>query len=336
MTATSETVGFTTTVPIEVLLAAGVTPVDVNNLFIAHEQRDKLVSRAELDGYPRNVCSWIKGIYATVLEMGIGRLVAVTQGDCSQTHAMMETLQARGVRVIPFAYPYDRDPILLRAQVKRMAEQLETTLEAAEEVRAQLMPLRRQLRELDRLTWETGVVTGAENHELLVGASDFGGDVSAYAARVEETLATARQRRPVSGGVRLGMIGVPPIIPDLYEALSGLGAQVVFNEVQRQFAMVPHLDCDLLEQYRRYTYPYDVFGRIEDINREVKLRRIGGIIHYVQSFCFRQIQDVLIKQGVPVPVLTLEGDRPAPLDARNRLRLEAFLETVGARARHRQ
>ncbi|MCE5215840.1 2-hydroxyacyl-CoA dehydratase [bacterium] len=326
-------VGLTTTVPVEVLLAAKVTPVDLNNLFISDLQRDGLVARAEMDGYPRNVCGWIKGIYATVLERGIDRVIAVTQGDCSQTHAMVETLQAAGVEVIPFAYPYDRDRELLRHQIQRLAERLGTTWEAAEQARESLVPLRRRLAELDRLTWEEELVTGAENQYYLVSASDFASDVEGFAVQVEKTIAQAQTRQPSRGRVRLGVIGVPTIISDLYPALEKLGVQVVFNEIPRQFAMLPYLGCKLLEQYARYTYPYDVFGRITDVRQEIERRRLDGVVHYVQTFCFRQIQDLLIKRELPVPVLTLEGDKPAVLDARNRLRIEAFVEMLEARRR---
>lgn len=330
---TGERVGLTTTVPVEVLLAAGVVPVDLNNIFISSPERDALVSRAELDGYPPNACGWIKGIYAAVLTGGIRRIVAVTQGDCSQTHAMVETLQATGVRVVPFAYPYDRDADLLRLQIRRLADHFGTSWEAAEGVRESLLPLRRQLAELDRLTWQEDSITGLENHWHLVSASDFCGDVKGFGQRVAKLVEAARTRQRRPGQVRVGVVGVPPIITDFHAALEGLGVQVVFNEVPRQFAMLPQLDGDLLQQYRRYTYPYDIFGRLEDIRQEIARRRIDGIIHYVQSFCFRQIQDILLKRAVDVPVLTMEGDKPAPLDARSRLRLEAFVETLVARKR---
>lgn len=326
-------VGLTTTVPVEVILAAGLTPVDLNNIFITSPRAEALVARAEMDGYPDNVCGWIKGIYAATLEHGIEHLVAVTQGDCSQTHAMVETLQARGVRVFPFAYPYDRDPELLHLQIERMVARFGTTWEAAEEQRRALLPVRRLLAELDRLTWEEDRVSGLENHTWLVSSSDFAGDVKGFHEQVAKVVAEARQRPAQPGRVRLGIIGVPPIISDLYAWLEGIGGQVVFNEVQRQFSMTACLECDLLEQYRRYTYPYDVFGRIADIREQIAQRRISGIIHYVQSFCFRQIQDMLLKQELPVPVLTLQGDKPTRLDARSRLRLEAFLETLEARSR---
>jgi benzoyl-CoA reductase/2-hydroxyglutaryl-CoA dehydratase subunit BcrC/BadD/HgdB len=133
--------------------------------------------------------------------------------------------------------------------------------------------------------------------------------------------------------VRLAVAGVPTIFSDLYEVIEGMGARVVLNEVQRQFTMADALDCDLLEQYRRYTYPYQLAGRIDDLRAQVALRSVDGVIHYTQAFCFRQIQDLLIKRHLELPVLSLEGEGPGPVDARTRLRLEAFVETLLARRR---
>ena len=62
--------GFTTTIPLEILLAAGRTPVDLNNLFITGGKSLDLIETAEAEGFPRNVCNWIKGIYAAALESG--------------------------------------------------------------------------------------------------------------------------------------------------------------------------------------------------------------------------------------------------------------------------
>jgi len=194
-----------------------------------------------------------------------------------------------------------------------------------------LRRLRGKVAQVDALTWQAGTVTGLENHLYQVSCSDFDGDPVAFEARVDDFLSQAAERRPRQWPLRLAFLGVPPIYDDLYDFLESHGACVVYNEVQRQFTMADSLDCDLLEQYRRYTYPYDIFGRVEDIQRQVALRRVDGIIHYVQSFCFRQIQDTILRQELDLPLLTLEGDMPGPLDGRNRLRLEAFLETLEAR-----
>ena len=63
-------------------------------------------------------------------------------------------------------------------------------------------------------------------------------------------------------------------------------------------------------------------------------RKPDGIIHYVQSFCHRQLEDIILRQllknhGLNIPLLTLEFDKPAnKIDARVATRIEAFLETI--------
>ncbi len=326
-------VGLTTTIPVEVVLAAGHEPADLNNLFITAGNAGEMVARAEMDGYPRNACAWIKGIYSAALDHGIETVIAVTQGDCAQTHAMIETLAERGVRIIPFAYPYDRDEELLQVQMRRLMDHFEVTWEQAEQAREQLRPLRAKVAEIDRLTWQDGLVTGAENHYYQVCCSDFNGDPTAFAGEVDGFLETAHGRQPAEELVRIGVAGVPTIYSDLYEFVESLQTRVVYNEIQRQFTMADHQDCSLLEQYRRYTYPYQLAGRIEDISEQIGRREIDGIIHYTQAFCFRQIHDLLLKQKLDVPVLALEGENPTSLDARSRLRIEAFIETLIARKR---
>ena len=323
-------VGMTTTIPVETLFAGGYTPVDLNNIFITAPDPLALVEKAELAGYPRNVCGWIKGIYAIALQADLDAIVAVTQGDCSQTHAMIETLQEQGMKIVPFAYPYDRDRELLELQMRRLADQFGATWATMEDARDRLRPIREKVAQLDHLTWEKGLVTGAENHLWQVSCSDFNGDPERFETELNAFRAETASRSPVRGDlVRLGLIGVPTIYSNFYAVIEELGGRVVLNEVQRQFTMADGLDDDVVTQYQRYTYPYDVFGRIADIKREIARRHIAGVIHYTQSFCFRQIEDMIIKRALPVPVLTLEGDKPAPVDARNRLRIEAFLEMLG-------
>ena len=243
----------------------------------------------------------------------------------------METLQAAGVEIIPFAYPYDRDRVLLEQQILRFIERFGVDPAQVEQTRTELRLVRELVAEIDKLTWQEGKVTGAENHYWQVCCSDFNRDVAAFWEEAQQFYEQARPRPPRQALLRLGYAGVPPIITDLYEFIESRDVQIVYNEVQRQFTMIDALDDDLVTQYQRYTYPYDVFGRIEDINRQIDQRRLDGIIHYTQTFCFRQIEDLLIRQGVNCPVLTIQGERPAPLDARNKLRIEAFIETLGFR-----
>jgi len=320
-------VGITTTVPIEILYAAGRRPLDLNNVFVTADDPGAMVERAERAGFPRSMCAWVKGIYAAVHARGVPAVVAVVQGDCSNTHALMEILESEGIRVVDFAYPYRREQPLLEAQLARLAEAFGTSLEAAAREKQRLDAIRAAVHEIDRLTWQTGQVSGAENFFWAVNCSDLLGEPERFGADARAFLEQARARPATQPAVRLGVLGVPPICSDLFERLEGLGAAVVLNEMPRQFAMPGPADT-LVEQYARYTYPYDVFFRLEDIERECRRRQVHGVVHYVQSFCYRQLQDRLIRERLELPVVSLECDRPGPLDAASRTRLEAFVEML--------
>lgn len=320
-------VGITTTIPVEILLAGGITPVDLNNLFITHPDPLSLVEAAEGVGFPITSCGWIKGLYTIALKCGIGEVVAVTQGDCSNTHALMETLEIQDIKIIPFAYPYDRDSDLLRLQIEKLMQHYGVNWPRLKRFKEQLDALRVKVKKIDDFTWQEGKVTGWENHYFQVSCSDFEGEVSAFEKKVDDFLEKVRHRTATRDYLPLGYVGVPPIFPSIYDYLETLGARVVYNEIQRQFAM-PYGETDLVEQYRRYTYPYRIFWRLEDIEAEVERRGLGGIIHYVQAFCFRQIEDIVLRKRLKIPILTLEGDKPVPLDVQKKLRLESFVEML--------
>ena len=323
-------VGFTTSIPVEVLLAGGRVPVDLNNAFLGTENPGEYVRRAESDGFPRNSCGWIKGIYGVVRSMGFREILAVTQGDCSFTQALMEVLRYRGVSVVPFAFPFDRDPDYLSLELSKMASRYGTTVPEAEEWKRRLDGIRRIAHEIDRLTWEEGKVSGEENHRWLVSCSDFDGDPFAWERRAAEFLREASERAPQRGFVPLAFVGVPPIVSGLHSCFEAAGARFVLNEVQRQFAMPAPTDT-LVGQYLSYTYPYSFFERLADIRTEVSRRGVRGVVHYVQSFCFRQIEDILLREEMELPVLTLEGDAPGAVDGRTRIRIEAFVEMLRGR-----
>ena len=321
-------VGLTTTIPVEVLLAAGLIPVDLNNIFITSADPWRRVSQAEAAGFPRTICAWVKGIYATLQDQpDIRTVIIATQGDCSYTQGLGEILEGENREVIHFNFPYPRDRVRLKKEMETLMARLGTTWQAVADIQARLAPVRRLLREVDRLTWETGQVSGRENFQFLIASSDFDSDLEAFQQRLAALVEEAQRRPPRRGLVRLGLAGIPPIFSDLFGYLEELGAEVVFNEMPRQFSM-PFVTDDLVEQYWRYTYPYDITGRLADLADAVAGRRLDGLIHYTQSFCFRQMFDQTLREHLPLPILTIEGDAPTPLDARTRLRLEAFVDVL--------
>jgi len=126
-------------------------------------------------------------------------------------------------------------------------------------------------------------------------------------------------------------LGVPPVFArELYPFIEQNGARVVFNEVQRQFAM-PEPGRSLAGQYSNYTYPYSIHERLKDIKNELHHRQINGVIHYVQAFCHRGIGDIIFRDAIPLPLLTLEGNADFFLNTHTRTRIEAFLDMLQRR-----
>jgi len=320
-------VGFTTAIPLEILIAARKIPVDLNNVFITHPAKKELIERAESDGFPRNVCCWIKGIYSVVLQTNLSEVIAVTQGDCSNTQALMERLKFQGIKVIPFFYPYDRDERLFSLSIKKLKHHYAVNDDQILKAKSELDRIRKKIHYIDESTWKENIISSEENHYFQVCASDMNQNPPAFEEEIDLFLASLQRRKKFREEIRLGYIGVPPIFSDLYPFIESLNARIVFNEMQRQYSM-PYPTSSLIEQYLRYTYPYDIFSRIEDIKNEMKKRKIEGLIHYVQSFCFRQIEDAIFKKILKVPILTIEGDQPAPLDSRNRMKIEVFIEML--------
>jgi len=324
-----KTIGITTTVPIEVLLAAGCRPIDLNNIFISDAEPELLVTRAERAGFPINCCTWIKGIYGTVMERDIDSVICVTNGDCSNTQMLMEVLKLKGINAIPFAYPDSPNLLHMQACLESLAKTLGTTVDRAEKVRSEIERPRSLVRELDELTWKNDTVSGFENHYWHVSASDFLGDVTQYEKGLNRLLVECRTRKPYGDDMlRLAYVGVPSVFGrDLYRFLERSGARVVFNEIQRQFAM-PHRCNSLAEQYTGYTYPYTLSERINDILSELERRRVDGVIHYVQAFCHRGIGDIVLRKYIGLPMLTVEGNTDYNLTQHMKTRLEAFLDVV--------
>ena len=323
-------IGITTTVPSEFIFAAGCVPVDLNNIFVTDINASGLIERAEVDGLPRATCGWIKGMYGAAERGDCDAVIAVSDGDCSHTRSLLEILHGKGMPVIPFAYPYDRDTAGLKSQMEKLGRFFGVTFSQAQDWMRRLDVARKKLQLIDLMTWRDNRVTGFENHLLQVCASDMDGDFDSFNEKLDRFIDEAEKRAELPQKLRLAYIGVPPIYEDIYQFIETRDARVVFNEVQRQFTF-PFDTDDLVERYTLYSYPYDVFGRVEDIRRELKRRDVHGIIHYAQSFCHHQMEDVMFRKSFDLPLLTIEGDAPQKLDARTKLRIESFCEMLSIR-----
>jgi benzoyl-CoA reductase/2-hydroxyglutaryl-CoA dehydratase subunit BcrC/BadD/HgdB len=319
-------IGFTTTIPVEVVFACGYTPCDLNNIFVTDDNPMQYLERAERDGFPKSMCNWIKGIYGVVMKKGVDAVITVMEGDCSNTQALAEILRYKGIRTVPFSYPFDRDREVLQREIEKLKIAFSVKNERLNIIEKELNGVRSTLDIIDHMTWDKNLVSGYENHLWLVRASDMIGDYKKYDSMARDFIEKAKSRTPIDG-IRIGYIGVPPIVPDLHDFIENVGGHVVFNETQRQFTL-PIKTINLVDRYLKYTYPYGVFARLEDIQREIEKRKIQGIIHYVQAFCYRAVEDVILRETLGIPMITIEGDLPKSLDSRTKMRIEAFIELL--------
>ena len=289
-------IGLTTTVPVEVLIAAGYTPVDLNNVFITSNDYLKYIDIAERDGFPKSLCAWIKGIYGACLENDINEIVGVIGGDCSNTKALVEVFQLRGIKVYPFSFPHSHNKEDVETEIKKFMDIFNVSLEQVENVRKRLSVVRNLAKEIDELTYIDNKASGFENHLFQVSSSDFNGDMDSFEADLRKVITDIKKRQPINKKLRLGYIGVPPMTVDIYEFVENFNAHFVYNEVQREFAF-PRADkaLNIYEQYYDYTYPYDTEFRIKELKKQIEERKLDGIIHYTQAFCHRAVEDIVLK-----------------------------------------
>ncbi|SFC13600.1 2-hydroxyacyl-CoA dehydratase family protein [Clostridium uliginosum] len=322
-------IGLTTTVPVEVLIAAGYTPVDLNNLFITSTDYLKYIDIAERDGFPKSLCAWIKGIYGACIENDIKEIVGVIEGDCSNTKALIEVLQLKGIKVYPFSFSHSHKRQDIENEIRKFMDIFNVSLEEVEVVRERLNEIRELSKGIDELTYVHNKANGFENHLYQVSLSDFNGDLGAFEADLKKVIDDIKKRKPINKKLRLGYIGVPPMTGDIYKFVENLNAHFVYNEVQREFAF-PRADkaLTIFEQYYDYTYPYDTEFRIMELKKQIEDRKLDAIIHYTQAFCHRAVEDIVLKQKLDIPILNIEGDKLNILDARTKLRLEAFLDML--------
>lgn len=322
-------IGLTTTVPIEVLITAGYAPVDLNNIFVTSENHLDYIDYAEQDGFPKSMCAWIKGIYSACIIHGIEEIIGVTEGDCANTKVLIEVLSKRGIDVHQFAFNHNHDRSLLEVEMKRFMNHFGVTEAEVEKTRNELNEIRSIAKEIDRQSYEAMTVSGFENHLLQLCLSDFDGDHKAYQAILKDKLQQIEMREADQKKLRLGYIGVPPMTGDLFDYVEELDGKIIYSEVQREFAFPRYGQAaNITDQYHDYTYPYDFDFRADEIKRQTELRQLDGIIHYTQAFCHKALEHILLKEAIDVPVINIEGDKSNVLDARTKLRLEAFIDML--------
>lgn len=326
---TLKPIGITTTVPIEILLTAGYRAVDLNNLFITSKNYLEYIELAERRGFPKSLCAWIKGLYGVCKKNGIKTIVALEEGDCSNTAVLNQILESDDIKTIAFRYPTSHNRDDLKREIDCFMTELDVDPVEVENRRLELNSVRTLVKEIDLLSYREFKVTGFENHLYQVSCSDFNGDYKKYETELKETIKEIRLRESLEPRIKIGYLGVPPMTGDIYDYIEELGARVIYNEVQREFAF-PRANCakNIYDQYHDYTYVYSTEFRLKEIKRQIELRELDAVIHYTQAFCHKALEDILIKRALDIPVLNIEGDKQNLLDARTKLRIEAFIDML--------
>lgn len=328
-------IGLTTTIPVEVVLAKGYIPVDLNNLFISDKKYLDYIDFAENDGFPQNTCAWIKGMYGACILNNISDVVGVVEGDCSNTKSLIEVLSQKGVNIYPFSFSHSHDLNDLTQEINKFIKLFNTNIEDVESVRMHLGKVRDLAKQIDTLTYVQHKATGFENHLYQLSTSDFNSDFNNFKKFLEKKVTEISQRKPSNKKINLGYIGVPPMSSDIYEFVENLDAKFIYNEVQREFSFPRWENAkNIYSQYLDYTYPYNINFRISEIKKQIQKRNIDALVHYTQSFCYKAIDDIIIRKNLNIPILTIEGDKLNSLDARTKLRLEAFIDMLSDIADH--
>ncbi len=315
---------FSTSVPVEILFAAGYSPLDLNNVFITAPAPSKFVADAEYRGFPKNYCAWLKGGYGVLNSMEISLFVSVGEGECSGAVKMADLLRKEGVRVVDFDYGGN-----LKKRFADFASLLGADLSESESVFSRLSSVREKLMFIDRLSYSDMKVRGAENFNWLISASDFKSDYVEYEGALDKFTDEIKCRPEglFSGRLRIALIGIPPIVNGIFELVEELGGIIVYNEMPHQFAL-PYFRDGFIESYEKFTYPAPLDVRVAEIEKNLRERNIDGVISYTQSFCPRQLDEVVLREKIQFPFLTIESDRPGYIDERNRIRIEAFFERL--------
>ncbi len=326
-------IGIFSTVPIEAILAAGLIPVDVNNLFVQQLDSREILSQSDAAGLPRNLCAWTRGLYASTLAAGLRQVVIVPEGDCTNNVTMARLLDRRGIDVIEFRYPVgaaDRRQALTD-ELDRFCRRLGTTLARARQVLEELEPVRTLLAEVDRLCWAERRIPGSEARVFLLESTDMRGNPQLFARRLERAVDEGR-KRPQASGLPVAVFGVPTGLSDLQLRIEAAGGVVLFSETEHDFAMLPRA-AGLEEQYLAYAYPYGIGPRLARFRRLAEERGVRGVVVHAQTFCHHNLELPRIERALaPWPLLVVEADVPSALPARDRIRLEAFLSLVRSSA----
>ena len=305
-------IGITALVPPELIFACGGQPYDVNNVIPDSKK------------YPKNkLCAWT-AIWQEMLvkrEINVDSLIVVAGGDCHNALVDGQKAAMSGIPTHFFFYPFDGSHKYMESQLYSLCSFL-GDIKHPEKFR-QIKELKKAGQLIDKKRIN-GKISSGEAFRILISFSDLRGDPDKF----RNAIAMAGEK-DIEINNRIALIGVPPIYHDFHDVAQSLDLQIIFDELPYEF--VRHTGADINEvarDYCNYTFARPLDFRIGFLQKELRKRKVDGVIHYTQFACHHMLEDEIFRQKLDYPILTIQGDLPGKTPEQIKLRLEAFREVL--------
>jgi benzoyl-CoA reductase/2-hydroxyglutaryl-CoA dehydratase subunit BcrC/BadD/HgdB len=307
-----QTVGITALVPPELVYACGMRPCDVNN-YVPHSESKPATK----------LCAWTAIWRDMILrkQIPIDTLVVVAGGDCHNALVDGERIEMSNIPTFYFFYPFEKDVEYLNTQLERLKDFMGGISDRS--MFKRVGRLKKKALGLDLLRVQ-GRLSSETAFKIMVSLSDLKGDINGFEKVMDEV-----KEENVDYSHKIALLGVPPINYDFHSLLTSLGLHVVFDELPYEFARLSGGNIEeLAENYCNYTFARNIEFRLDFLKKELRKRKVDGIIHYTQFACHHLLEDDMLKNYLKYPYLTIQGDLPGPSSRQTRVRIEAFSEML--------
>jgi benzoyl-CoA reductase/2-hydroxyglutaryl-CoA dehydratase subunit BcrC/BadD/HgdB len=310
-------IGITAIVPPEIIYSTYNIPIDMNNF----------VPQSNM--IPKNkLCAWTATWRDLTLQnkINIDKLIVVAGGDCQNSLVDAEKLEIKKNILTHYFFYQFGDKEHFRSEIKKLIGFVSNDGEIDGDIIEEVSAIKKLVKTVDKLCYDDKI-NAIDAFSVAISASDFEGNLKKYKCKIEETL---DKEDSINYQKRIAMIGVPPIFSDFYECLEKIGIHCVYNELAYEFIRMGGKSINqIIDSYSTYTFANHIMHRIKIINKELKKRKIDGVIHYTQMACHHKLEDEIFREFIDYPMLTIEGDIPQKTPEQVKLRIEAFIELMG-------
>jgi len=308
-------VGITAIVPPEIIYSTNHSPLDLNNFV------------PQSNVHPKNkLCAWTATWRDLILEnkIEIDKLIVVAGGDCQNSLVDAEKIELKKKISTHYFFYQFGDKKHFENEIKKLIDFLGEDVD--KDVLREVYKIKKLAKKVDELCYKDKI-NGKDAFYTTISASDLKGNPNAYKKEIENLL---NNEENVEYRYRIAVIGIPPIFSDFYEYLNEINVHCVYNELPYEFVrMGGNSIKSIVDTYSTYTFANHITKRIKIIKKELKKRKVDGVIHYTQMSCHHKLEDEILREFIDYPMLTIEGDIPQKTPEQTKLRIEAFIELLG-------